>query len=1098
MNSFQVPIHRSLQGRIIGSLLLIALITGISLGIIAYSSSRSALRTRVNEQLTSIADLKKEQILIWIEDRRSDVNALASNKLNQQHFTEIISAETPLERKTEFIVFTTDNLLAMHASRVGYERIVFTDIEGTVILSTDSTLISRMVPNYETFENTLASPNKEFIRDIHIEPESGLVVMEFGHVLFALDPLTGENLPDVIGTAIITVAIEETIYPLIRAWPGMGSTGETLLIRADGTETLFLNDLRFEDNTGLDFSVPVSSDNARPAHLSSRGGEGIIETPDYRGVQVLAAYRHIPGIDWGFVAKQDSSEAFEPVSELTRRLAVVTGFVLLAAGIISVLLSRTLTRPLANFLALTRDVAQGRLPFEQELTRDDEIGELSRSFQEMVFSLSQRQQQVSAANEAARSILGTLNIDDVLEKIAYTAVDLTGARYAAVEVMAENGEVQHFLPIGLTEAEQKHLINQHGPKGHGLLGLFSGESNLLRLRDLRTHPKATGFPEGHPPMEHFLSAPIIGRERTLGLLYVTEKTTGDGFSLSDEDAIQNLAAYAAVALENARLFDDVEASYEFTLDGLIAALDARDKETEGHSHRVVAYTLALAQVLKLTNEEITIVRRGALLHDIGKIGIPDSILHKPGPLDEAEWSVMRRHPELGGRILSGINYLEDAARIVLSHHERWDGNGYPNGLKKEAIPLGARIFAVADTFDAITSDRPYRAARTYEIALSEIELGSGTQFDPKVVNAFLQISKDEWDQIRWEALTRYHEGRLASLADMESVQPLPPQLKTLNRMIYRVSGSLDLELVLQEAATATVELLDAAACALFLYDVETDSLTLAAESQLPLELKGPFSQIPVKGFHNEVVVREGRIRVLGDVSEVAAFVELGLHTKQPDLGEYLCVPLKDKHQVNGVLGVFCRRPASYSSFELDLYKTIGEHVGVAIGHARLHESLQSLAQIDELTGAGNRRFLNQNLKRELERSKRYQHNLALILLDTDSFKEYNDLHGHLAGDQVLRELVVLVRQNLRPGDLIARFGGDEFILLLPETDLTGAQDVARRLLYKIEYHDFPEGRLTASIGIAAGNGSSSADDLLAQADQALYAAKKNGRNSVLP
>ena len=204
--------------------------------------------------------------------------------------------------------------------------------------------------------------------------------------------------------------------------------------------------------------------------------------------------------------------------------------------------------------------------------------------------------------------------------------------------------------------------------------------------------------------------------------------------------------------ENARLYRELSASYDHTLDALAAALDARDKETEGHSRRVVAYTLALARQLQVRSDEMATLRRGALLHDIGKIGVPDSILLKPGPLSDDEWTIMRQHPHWGERILAGIPFLDSAARIVSAHQERWDGRGYPAGLRGSNIPLGARIFAVADTFDAITSDRPYRAARPYAAARLEIERARGTQFDPLVVDAFARIPEAEWVRLRSESL----------------------------------------------------------------------------------------------------------------------------------------------------------------------------------------------------------------------------------------------------------------------------------------------------------------------------------------------------------
>jgi putative nucleotidyltransferase with HDIG domain len=196
---------------------------------------------------------------------------------------------------------------------------------------------------------------------------------------------------------------------------------------------------------------------------------------------------------------------------------------------------------------------------------------------------------------------------------------------------------------------------------------------------------------------------------------------------------------------------ETERTYDTTLQALSNALDVRDSETEGHSRRVVEYMELIIGELSIVHAQLPMLRRGALLHDIGKIGVPDNVLRKPGALSESEWTLMKRHPEHGARIIAQIPFLEEVSRIVRHHHERWDGKGYPDGLAGEAIPLGARIFAVADSFDAMTSDRPYRRAMSVEDACAEVARCRGTQFDPTVVAAFLRIPASRLDAIAAEA-----------------------------------------------------------------------------------------------------------------------------------------------------------------------------------------------------------------------------------------------------------------------------------------------------------------------------------------------------------
>jgi putative nucleotidyltransferase with HDIG domain len=196
--------------------------------------------------------------------------------------------------------------------------------------------------------------------------------------------------------------------------------------------------------------------------------------------------------------------------------------------------------------------------------------------------------------------------------------------------------------------------------------------------------------------------------------------------------------------------EDLEHSYDVTLEALGDALDLKDSETEGHSKRVTAYTIALARAMGITPAEIKVIARGAFLHDIGKMAIPDEILRKPGKLTQGEQDVMRQHCTRGYHMLRKIPFLTGAAEIVFCHQEHYDGSGYPNGLRGREIPIGARIFAVADTLDAITSDRPYRKARSFDAAREEILRCSGTQFDPSVVEVFLKIPNELWQELRSE------------------------------------------------------------------------------------------------------------------------------------------------------------------------------------------------------------------------------------------------------------------------------------------------------------------------------------------------------------
>lgn len=214
--------------------------------------------------------------------------------------------------------------------------------------------------------------------------------------------------------------------------------------------------------------------------------------------------------------------------------------------------------------------------------------------------------------------------------------------------------------------------------------------------------------------------------------------------------LEKLASERAIEIDKA--LDQIESSYRITLKALVQALETRDFETHGHSERVVTFSLRLGHELGIEKDALRDLELGALLHDIGKIGVPDAILRKPAKLNAEEWEKMKLHPVHGQKILRNIPFLEGAARVVAQHHERWDGAGYPYGLRGEEIDIGARIFAVVDAFDAMVSDRVYRRGRSYELAIEELERCSGSQFDPMIVAAFRSIPREDWELLRERSL----------------------------------------------------------------------------------------------------------------------------------------------------------------------------------------------------------------------------------------------------------------------------------------------------------------------------------------------------------
>jgi putative nucleotidyltransferase with HDIG domain len=247
----------------------------------------------------------------------------------------------------------------------------------------------------------------------------------------------------------------------------------------------------------------------------------------------------------------------------------------------------------------------------------------------------------------------------------------------------------------------------------------------------------------------WMGVPLIEQGEVFGILTVDSKSPG-AYNDWDAKLIQIFANNAAAVIAKSRLFENLQKineeltqSYDSTIEGWARTMELRDQETQGHSERVTEMTLKLARALGMSKEELIHVRRGAVLHDVGKIGIPDSILQKPGKLNEEEWEIMRQHPTLAYNVLSSSNFLKKALDIPYCHHEKWDGSGYPRALKGDDIPLTARAFAIVDVYDALRSDRPYREAWSQEKTLIYITEQSGTHFDPEVVDTFLELITED-------------------------------------------------------------------------------------------------------------------------------------------------------------------------------------------------------------------------------------------------------------------------------------------------------------------------------------------------------------------
>jgi putative nucleotidyltransferase with HDIG domain len=290
--------------------------------------------------------------------------------------------------------------------------------------------------------------------------------------------------------------------------------------------------------------------------------------------------------------------------------------------------------------------------------------------------------------------------------------------------------------------------------GEGAAGKVLLENKPLFIPDVHKETDLFKFnPADFEELVSYYAVPLVAKGQPKGVLELMTRTSLRPTS-EWKQFLETLARQAAIAIENAQMFETLQRSntelliaYDATIEGWVRALDMRDKETEGHTLRVADMMVDLAREMQVSESDLVHVRRGALLHDIGKVGVPDGILLKPGPLTDEEWKIMRSHPQYAYDMLSPIAYLRPAIDIPYCHHEKWDGSGYPRGLKGEEIPLVARIFAIVDVWDALLSERPYRSAWSQKATLDYIRGQSGKHFDPKVVEALLHWIEHRHEQV---------------------------------------------------------------------------------------------------------------------------------------------------------------------------------------------------------------------------------------------------------------------------------------------------------------------------------------------------------------
>lgn len=558
--------------------------------------------------------------------------------------------------------------------------------------------------------------------------------------------------------------------------------------------------------------------------------------------------------------------------------------------------------------------------------------------------------------------------------------------------------------------------------------------------------------------------------------------------------------------------EEMAALHLRTIEALALAIEAKDHTTHEHLSRVRIYAIELGKELNLPGPELEALRAAALLHDIGKLAIPEHIINKPGKLTPEEFEKMKIHPVVGAEILERVEFPYPVVPIVRAHHEKWDGSGYPDGLEGSKIPMGARILAAVDCLDALASDRQYRRALPLDQAMEEVCRMAGKSFDPRVVEVlhknYVRLEKMATSQpapaARLSTDLKIHRGE-APAAGFEVSQPErrpanePGFLSSIasareeGHLLFELTQDLGSSLALDE----TLSVVAARLKRMIPYDAI--AVYVARDGVLVPEYVNGESfrylsslQIPVGQGLSGWVAQTGRSILNGNPAVESGYLDDP--SKFTSLRSAVSVPLKGLDSTIGVMTLYRMDKDSFSSDNLRVLLAIASKTSLAIENALKFRQVETTATTDYLTGLPNARSLFLRLDSELARAKRGGEPLAVLVCDLNGFKQINDRHGHLVGNQVLRAVGGALRDSCREYDYVARMGGDEFVLILPASK---REDLRIRIaeLANIGAQAAVVG-LTMSVGEAFyPQDGEDAEQLLAEADRRMYTTKQAEKKS---
>ena len=550
-----------------------------------------------------------------------------------------------------------------------------------------------------------------------------------------------------------------------------------------------------------------------------------------------------------------------------------------------------------------------------------------------------------------------------------------------------------------------------------------------------------------------------------------------------------------------------------TIESLVVAIDAKDQKARGHVRRTQVYAVELGKILGVDGPELEALRSGAILHDIGKLAVPEYILNKPGRLTAAEFERMKVHAGVGAEIVKGINFPHPVEDVVRYHHERWDGEGYPEGLKGEQIPLVARIIAVVDFYDTTRCDRPYRPGMRREESLALLRQKAGTAFDPDSVEKFVhnvdhfdalispedlreQVQLEDEEQLstttRKAMLTPPDENSRQALLAFGSIADAQREVTALQEIAQTIGVSLNLRDTLSLITAKLRAIIPFDICVVYLSDDSTGDARVAhAEG----EEAGAFTNRRIaagEGIVGWVLANSRSMRsttpeldLEGMSKEVAGRIRVALVS-----------PLIHEGRSLGAVGLYSGEAASYAPDAVALLEAVSKHASVAVNNALVFEKTRDSALSDPVTGLSNARALKLMLDQRVAECRRLKRDpLSVLCININNFRDVNETFGHAAGDRVLAAAGNIIKGQLRQMDILARAAGDEFVAVMPTASSDTAASVAERIRLAVESHQFPvrTGRtisisLSFGVGGFPGDGETS-DELLAAAAEDLRRVK---------